>query len=49
MKIRENRRKGRLKVTGFHEEEIEGNIMEIEGNRGLNNKKAYEDQFTAFF
>jgi len=27
----------------LHEKEIEGKIVEIEGNIGLNNKKAYED------
>jgi len=31
------------------EEEIEGKIVEIEKNRGLNDKKASKDQFTNFF
>jgi len=44
MQIKEIRRKGRWNIIGLHER----NIEEIEENRGLNNKKAYEDQFTTF-
>ena len=49
MKIKENERKGRWKVTNLHENEIEGKMKENEENRGLNNKKASEDQFTTFY
>ena len=48
MKIMEIRRKGRWKVTNLNEKEIEGKILEIEENRDLNDKKAYEDQFISF-
>ena len=44
MKIKEIRRKGRWKVIGLHEEEIEQKIEEIEENRGLNDKKASKDR-----
>ena len=47
IKIKENGRKARWKVTSFHEREIEGKI-ENEENRGHNDKKAYEDQFNTF-
>ena len=43
MKIKENMRKGRWRDTGLHEMEIEGKMKENEENKGLNNKKAYED------
>ena len=48
MKIKENRRKGRWKVTSLHVRKIEGKIVKIEENRGLNDKKASQDQFTTF-
>jgi len=48
MKIKENRSKGRRKVTSLHVKKIEGKIEEIEEKRGLNDKKASEDQFTIF-
>jgi len=32
----------------LHEREIEGKMKENEENRGLNDKKDYEDQFTTF-
>lgn len=44
----ENRRKGKWKVTYLHEEEIEGKWKKNEENRGLDDKKDYEDQFTTF-
>jgi len=33
----------------LHERGIEGKIEENEENRGFNDKKAYRDQFMAFF
>ena len=47
-KIKEDRRKGRWRVTNFHEREIEGRIEENEENKGLNDKNASKDQFTYF-
>ena len=49
MKIKENRRKGRWRDTNFHEREIEGKMKENEENRGINDKKAYEEQLLAFW
>ena len=37
-----------MKGHRFAYEKIEGKMEEIEENRGLNDKKAYEDQFTTF-
>jgi len=33
----------------LHEREIEGKVKENEENRGLNDEKASEDQFTTFY
>lgn len=34
-----------MKVTNLYEREIEGKFNENEENKGINNKKVYEDQF----
>jgi len=41
MKINENWRKGRWKVKGLHEREIERKMKENEEIRGLNDKKIF--------
>jgi len=41
--IMENRRKGRLKVTTSHEDEIEVKLGKNEEDRGLKDKRAPED------
>ena len=43
MKIKENKRKGILRDLNWHEEEIRGKMKENEENRGINDKKVYED------
>ena len=48
MKLKENTRKGRLRDTYLHERENRGKMKKNEENRGLNDKRAYEDQLTTF-
>ena len=49
MKIKENGRRERWKVTSLHEEEIEGKQRKNEEIRCINNKKPSEHHFGAFF